>query len=219
MTQRLEPVIPLSARRDDVERPAHDLEPPDSLLVLASLNGQTGHMAELASGDRQVRPFADLGLDYEFAGCDRGLCEIVLLSSCPLPHSSHLVAALPNALRGRQSKDQGSVAQDVGGALTATGESPSAVRSQTVCERWRRRVRASWPRSPYVSAIRNGAPGEIRTPDPLVRSQVLYPAELRARNYLIKITIPRGSELTQHTWGANCTQFRPSDALRSPQTG
>ena len=26
-----------------------------------------------------------------------------------------------------------------------------------------------------------GAPGEIRTPDPLVRSQVLYPTELRAR--------------------------------------
>ena len=29
---------------------------------------------------------------------------------------------------------------------------------------------------------RNGAPGEIRTPDPLVRSQMLYPAELRARH-------------------------------------
>jgi hypothetical protein len=29
--------------------------------------------------------------------------------------------------------------------------------------------------------IVDGAPGEIRTPDPLVRSQVLYPAELRAR--------------------------------------
>ena len=28
---------------------------------------------------------------------------------------------------------------------------------------------------------KNGAPEEIRTPDPLVRSQVLYPAELRAR--------------------------------------
>ena len=28
-----------------------------------------------------------------------------------------------------------------------------------------------------------GAPEEIRTPDPLVRSQVLYPAELRARFY------------------------------------
>ena len=26
-----------------------------------------------------------------------------------------------------------------------------------------------------------GAPGEIRTPDPLVRSQVLYPTELRVR--------------------------------------
>ena len=26
----------------------------------------------------------------------------------------------------------------------------------------------------------NGAPEKIRTPDPLVRSQVLYPAELRA---------------------------------------
>ena len=27
----------------------------------------------------------------------------------------------------------------------------------------------------------NGAPGEIRTPDPLLRRQMLYPAELRAR--------------------------------------
>ena len=30
--------------------------------------------------------------------------------------------------------------------------------------------------------LKNGAPGEIRTPDPLVRSQMLYPAELRARH-------------------------------------
>jgi hypothetical protein len=29
---------------------------------------------------------------------------------------------------------------------------------------------------------RDGAPGEIRTPDLLVRSQTLYPTELRARN-------------------------------------
>jgi hypothetical protein len=29
--------------------------------------------------------------------------------------------------------------------------------------------------------LKDGAPGEIRTPDPLVRSQMLYPAELRAR--------------------------------------
>ena len=26
----------------------------------------------------------------------------------------------------------------------------------------------------------SGAPGEIRTPDPLIRSQILYPAELQA---------------------------------------
>src|SRR5450755_4511749 len=31
----------------------------------------------------------------------------------------------------------------------------------------------------------NGAPGEIRTPDPQIRSLVLYPAELRARGFLI----------------------------------
>src|ERR1700679_2531752 len=29
--------------------------------------------------------------------------------------------------------------------------------------------------------VESGAPGGIRTPDPLVRSQMLYPAELRAR--------------------------------------
>ncbi len=28
---------------------------------------------------------------------------------------------------------------------------------------------------------KSGAPGEIRTPDPLLRRQMLYPAELRAR--------------------------------------
>ncbi len=31
-----------------------------------------------------------------------------------------------------------------------------------------------------LSLCSNGAPGAIRTPDPLVRSQVLYPTELRA---------------------------------------
>jgi hypothetical protein len=29
--------------------------------------------------------------------------------------------------------------------------------------------------------LSSGAPGEIRTPDPQIRSLVLYPAELRAR--------------------------------------
>ena len=30
--------------------------------------------------------------------------------------------------------------------------------------------------------VTGGAPGEIRTPDPLLRRQMLYPAELRARS-------------------------------------
>src|SRR6185312_10379121 len=41
-----------------------------------------------------------------------------------------------------------------------------------------------------------GAPGEIRTPDPLVRSQMLYPAELRARG-----------EGVQHSRFAVCWQM------------
>ena len=36
-----------------------------------------------------------------------------------------------------------------------------------------------------TSVIYNGAPEEIRTPDPLVRSQVLYPTELRARKLIV----------------------------------
>ena len=41
----------------------------------------------------------------------------------------------------------------------------------------------------YVSIantyLRNGTPGMIRTCDPLIRSQVLYPAELRVQSELI----------------------------------
>ena len=33
----------------------------------------------------------------------------------------------------------------------------------------------------YVFKVVSGAPGRIRTPDPLIRSQVLYPAELPVR--------------------------------------
>jgi hypothetical protein len=32
-----------------------------------------------------------------------------------------------------------------------------------------------------LNVLKNGAPGEARTPDPLLRRQTLYPAELRAR--------------------------------------
>jgi hypothetical protein len=51
------------------------------------------------------------------------------------------------------------------------------------------------PRRPHIQCggsrtrppccTRDGAPGEIRTPDPLVRSQMLYPAELRARGLIL----------------------------------
>ena len=34
---------------------------------------------------------------------------------------------------------------------------------------------------PILTRERNGAPGAIRTPDPQIRSLVLYPAELRVR--------------------------------------
>ncbi len=43
-------------------------------------------------------------------------------------------------------------------------------------------------KSPWINLLatkfRNGAPGRIRTHDPLVRSQVLYPTELRALGWL-----------------------------------
>ena len=39
----------------------------------------------------------------------------------------------------------------------------------------------------YYKYKTNGAPREIRTPDPLVRSQVLYPAELWAHRFVWRI--------------------------------
>jgi hypothetical protein len=42
--------------------------------------------------------------------------------------------------------------------------------------------------------MRNGAPGEIRTPDPLLRRQTLYPTELRARTYADSKSIIRDDD-------------------------
>src|SRR5579862_5421609 len=42
-----------------------------------------------------------------------------------------------------------------------------------------KRLRTTW------IIVENGAPGEIRTPDPLLRRQMLYPAELRAHPWLL----------------------------------
>ena len=47
-------------------------------------------------------------------------------------------------------------------------------------------LRARIDKSPLARALIFGAPGEIRTPDHLVRSQVLYPAELRAQKHDMK---------------------------------
>ena len=47
-------------------------------------------------------------------------------------------------------------------------------------------LRARIDKSPLARALTFGAPGEIRTPDHLVRSQVLYPAELRAQKLVMK---------------------------------
>ena len=40
-----------------------------------------------------------------------------------------------------------------------------------------------------LMVIQSGTPGGIRTPDLLVRSQTLYPAELRAHNHIATLTV------------------------------
>ena len=44
-----------------------------------------------------------------------------------------------------------------------------------------RRMNFRWPATRSREAAKGGAPEEIRTPDPQIRSLVLYPAELRVR--------------------------------------
>jgi hypothetical protein len=45
---------------------------------------------------------------------------------------------------------------------------------------WKNYSTGGQPTEPVLDRVEFGAPGEIRTPYPLVRSQVLYPDELRA---------------------------------------
>ena len=58
--------------------------------------------------------------------------------------------------------------------------------SQKITARSRFGLGANFNRMRVRSFILNGAPEEIRTPDPQIRSLVLYPAELRARKRLCK---------------------------------
>src|SRR5438270_6575999 len=56
-----------------------------------------------------------------------------------------------------------------------------ANRKKAILEMFRIRVR----RAQRKLRLRNGAPGEIRTPDLTLRRRSLYPAELRARSLII----------------------------------
>ena len=60
-----------------------------------------------------------------------------------------------------------------------------ALRSYAPFERARGIGWEDMQKSPQKRAFLYGAPGTIRTCDPLVRSQVLYPAELRVRADLV----------------------------------
>ena len=59
----------------------------------------------------------------------------------------------------------------------------------------------------------NGAPGEARTPDPLLRRQTLYPAELRAHSWLLvdstKVATPIRQPIVPKSWSfwSNLEQF------------
>ena len=59
-----------------------------------------------------------------------------------------------------------------------------------------------------------GAPGEIRTPDLLVRSQTLYPTELRAHPFIITSSGPGlpGSGAAHYPFGSVCCQPTGVDA-------
>ena len=55
--------------------------------------------------------------------------------------------------------------------------------------------------------IQNGGGKGIRTPDLLVRSQTLYPAELRAQNYnlIFKMVAPAGIEPATQGFSVLCS--------------
>ena len=74
------------------------------------------------------------------------------------------------------------------GFLVARVSGFQRLKMNTASERERSAYR--W-KSLLVGRNETGAPGETRTPDPLVRSQTLYPAELRAREAIIPINLTR----------------------------
>ena len=68
------------------------------------------------------------------------------------------------------------------------------------------------------SALVDGAPGEIRTPDHQVRSLVLYPAELRAQKLEAKLCVKPlvSSNIFETVKLAETEGFEPSMELLTP---
>ena len=64
-----------------------------------------------------------------------------------------------------------------------------------------------------------GAPGEIRTPDRLVRSQVLYPAELRARISDSRGLYSTGKQQKKHQNDIICQPTRGPERGIQPKLG
>ena len=57
---------------------------------------------------------------------------------------------------------------------------------------------------------KNGTPGVIRTPDPLLRRQVLYPTELRAHDWFLTLTFQTGKAQNRTPCIHDC-KFTPSE--------
>ena len=62
------------------------------------------------------------------------------------------------------------------------------------------------------SSVVNGGPGEIRTPDLLVRSQTLYPTELRARTVPLR---SRGAQFNDFGRGSTARKSKKFEEPRS----
>ncbi len=73
-----------------------------------------------------------------------------------------------------------------------------------------KRVKGRAPSAGTEDIEEIGAPGEIRTPDPLVRSQVLYPTELRARRLELSAACFRHSSFSMTEGLAEREGFEPS---------